>query len=90
MQLERLKRQSGEEIARLKKEAERSKGENQERALKAEAARLQTEEEARQQTLSLSKQLEELHMEQEIKVCDKEDLCSAPPLHCSERLSCQS
>lgn len=68
MQLERLKGESDEEIAKLRRDVERSKEEIQELVLKAEMGRLQAEEEAKQQTLRLSEQLEEMHKKQEEEV----------------------
>ncbi len=70
MQLERLKRESGEEVTKLRRDLERSKEEARELALKAEMGRLQAEEEAKQRTLRLSEQLEEMHKKQEVEVCD--------------------
>ncbi|XP_026185221.1 coiled-coil alpha-helical rod protein 1 [Mastacembelus armatus] len=67
-QLERLKSESGEEIARLRRYVEKSKEEAQELALKAEMSRLQAEEAAKQQTLRLSEQLEEMQRRQEVEL----------------------
>lgn len=69
MQLERLKGESAEEITKLRRDVERSKEEAREVALKAEMGRLQAEEEAKQQTLRLSEQLEEMQKKQEMEVC---------------------
>lgn len=69
LQLVRLKSESAEEIASLKRGVERSKEEAQELALKAEMGRLQAVEEAKQQTLKLSAQLEEMQKKQEVEVC---------------------
>lgn len=71
MQLDRLKRESGEEITKLRRDVARSKEEAQELALKAEMGRLQAAEEAKQQTLRLSEQLEEMQKKQEVEVCGK-------------------
>lgn len=65
MQLERLKRESGEEISKMRGNAERSK----EEAREAELGRLQAEEEAKKQAFRLSEQLEEMQKKQEIEVC---------------------
>ncbi|XP_071317341.1 coiled-coil alpha-helical rod protein 1 [Trachinotus anak] len=67
-QLERLKAESGEEIKRLRRDVERRKEETQELALKAEMGRLQAEEEAKQQSLRLSEQLEEKQRKQEVEL----------------------
>ncbi|KAE8287857.1 Coiled-coil alpha-helical rod protein 1 Alpha-helical coiled-coil rod protein [Larimichthys crocea] len=77
-QLERLKGESDEEIAKLRRDVERSKEEIQELVLKAEMGRLQAEEEAKQQTLRLSEQLEEMHKKQE------EELQQLNASHCAE------
>lgn len=69
LQLERLKSESAEEIASLRRDVEGSKEETQELALKAEMSRLQAEEEAKQQTLKLSEQLEEMQRKQKVEVC---------------------
>lgn len=69
LQHERLKGESGEQITKLKRDIERSKGEAQELALKAEMGRLQAEEEAKRRTLRLSQQLEEMQKKQEVEVC---------------------
>lgn len=69
MQLERLKGESDEEVKKMRRAVERSKEEARELALKAEMGRLQAEEEAKQQTLRLSEQLEEMHKKQEVEVC---------------------
>lgn len=74
MQLERLKSESGEEIARLRSDVERKKEEARELALKAEMGRLQAEEEAKQQTLRLSEHLEEMLKKQEVEVCAQGNL----------------
>lgn len=71
MQLERLKRESGEDITKLKRDVTRSEEEAQELTLKAEMSRLQVVEEATQQTLRLSKQLEEMQKKQGMQVCGK-------------------
>ncbi|XP_031176268.1 coiled-coil alpha-helical rod protein 1 isoform X2 [Sander lucioperca] len=67
-QLDRLKRESGEEITKLRRDVARSKEEAQELALKAEMGRLQAAEEAKQQTLRLSEQLEEMQKKQEVEL----------------------
>ncbi|XP_038565124.1 coiled-coil alpha-helical rod protein 1 [Micropterus salmoides] len=67
-QHERLKGESGEQITKLKRDIERSKGEAQELALKAEMGRLQAEEEAKRRTLRLSQQLEEMQKKQEVEL----------------------
>ncbi|XP_044079620.1 coiled-coil alpha-helical rod protein 1 [Siniperca chuatsi] len=67
-QHERLKGESGEEITKLRRDVERSKEEARELALKAEMGRLQAEEEAKQQTLRLSEQLEEMQKKQEVEL----------------------
>lgn len=69
LQHERLKSEFAEEIARLRRDVERSKEEAQGLALKAETARLQAEEETKQQTLKLSEQLQEMQRKQEVEVC---------------------
>lgn len=69
LQLERLKGESAEEITKLRRDVERSKQEARELALKAEMGRLQAEEQAKQQSLRLSEQLEEMHKKQELEVC---------------------
>ncbi|KAJ4930422.1 hypothetical protein JOQ06_019424 [Pogonophryne albipinna] len=71
-QLERLKRESGEEITKLKRDVA------QELTLKAEMSRLQVVEEAKQQTLRLSKQLEEMQKKQGMQL----QLLNAS--HCAE------
>ena len=71
MQLERLKRESGEEITKLRRDVTRSEEEAQELTLKADMSRLQVVEEAKRQTLRLSKQLEEMQKKQEMQVCGK-------------------
>lgn len=68
-QLERLKAESEEEITRLRRDAERSKEESRELALKVEMGRLQAVEEAKQQTLRLLEQLEEFRKNKEVEVC---------------------
>lgn len=68
-QLERLREESAEENTRLQKDAERSKEEARECALRAEMCRLQAEESAKQQALTLSEQLSELHKKHEVEVC---------------------
>ncbi|XP_034060155.1 coiled-coil alpha-helical rod protein 1 isoform X5 [Gymnodraco acuticeps] len=77
-QLERLKRESGEEITKLKRDVTRSEEEAQELTLKAEMSRLQVVEEAKQQTLRLSKQLEEMQKKQGMQL----QLLNAS--HCAE------
>ncbi|XP_029925514.1 coiled-coil alpha-helical rod protein 1 isoform X2 [Myripristis murdjan] len=62
-----LERESGEEIARLRRDVERSREEARELALRAETFRLQLEEEAKQQTLRLSEQLEQTQRKHEIE-----------------------
>lgn len=82
LQLDRVTRESAEEIAMLSSDVERSKAEAQELVLKAEMTRLQAEEEAKQQTYKLSEQLEEMQRRQEMEVCmqrnfnHNSDLCS--------------
>lgn len=53
---------------RLRRDAERSKEEARECATRAEMCRLQAEEEAKQQALTLSEQLSELHQKHEVEV----------------------
>nr|XP_033955203.1 coiled-coil alpha-helical rod protein 1 isoform X2 [Pseudochaenichthys georgianus] len=77
-QLERLKRESGEDITKLKRDVTRSEEEAQELTLKAEMSRLQVVEEAKQQTLRLSKQLEEMQKKQGMQL----QLLNAS--HCAE------
>ncbi|KAK5887936.1 hypothetical protein CesoFtcFv8_016491 [Champsocephalus esox] len=77
-QLERLKRESGEEITKLKRDVTRSEEEARELTLKAEMSRLQVVEEAKQQTLRLSKQLEEMQKKQGMQL----QLLNAS--HCAE------
>ncbi|TDH04819.1 hypothetical protein EPR50_G00136380 [Perca flavescens] len=67
-QLDRLKRESDEEITKLRKDIARSKEEAQELALKAEMGRLQAAEEAKQQTIRLSEQLENMQKKQEVEL----------------------
>ncbi|XP_071772744.2 coiled-coil alpha-helical rod protein 1 [Centroberyx gerrardi] len=67
-QLERLQRESGGEIASLRRDVERSREEAQELTLKAEMARLQAGEEAKQHTLRLSEQLEESQRKQAMEL----------------------
>ncbi|XP_041864972.1 coiled-coil alpha-helical rod protein 1 isoform X2 [Melanotaenia boesemani] len=67
-QFEKLKAESVEETTKLKRVAEKSKEESRELALKAEMSRLQTEEEAKQQALRLSEQLDELKIKQEMQL----------------------
>lgn len=52
----------------MRRDVERSKEEAQELALKAEMCRSHTEEEAKQQSLRVSQQLEEMHKKQEVEV----------------------
>lgn len=68
-QLDRLRGESAEENTRLRRDAERSKEEARECALRAEMRRLQAEEEAKQQALTLSEQLSELHKKHDVEVC---------------------
>lgn len=68
-QLERLRGESAEEQTRLRRDAERSKEEARESALRAEMCRSQAEESAKQQALTLSEQLSELHKKHELEVC---------------------
>ncbi|KAK1883202.1 Coiled-coil alpha-helical rod protein 1 [Dissostichus eleginoides] len=77
-QLERLKRESGEEITKLRRDVTRSEEEAQELTLRAEMRRLQVVEEAKQQTLRLSKQLEEMQKKQGMQL----QLLNAS--HCAE------
>eukprot|EP00064_Thunnus_orientalis_P007077 superscaffoldBa00000766_g7096 len=65
-QLERIKRESGEEFAKMRKAVERSKEEARELALKAEMGRLQAEEEAKRHALRVSEQLAEMQKKQEL------------------------
>lgn len=74
LQLERLKSESDEEIARLSRDVERRKEEAWELALKAEMGRSQAEEKAKQQTLRLSEHLEEMQRKQEVEVCAQANL----------------
>ncbi|XP_032389850.1 coiled-coil alpha-helical rod protein 1 isoform X2 [Etheostoma spectabile] len=67
-QLERLKRESDEEITKLRRDVARSKEEAQDLALKAEMGRLQAAEKAKQQTIRLSEQLEEMQKKQELEL----------------------
>ncbi|KAF1378733.1 hypothetical protein PFLUV_G00193580 [Perca fluviatilis] len=67
-QLDRLKRESDEEITKLRRDVARSKEEAQELALKAEMGRLQAAEEAKQQTIRLSEQLEKMQKKQEVEL----------------------
>ncbi|XP_070773896.1 coiled-coil alpha-helical rod protein 1 [Enoplosus armatus] len=67
-QHEKLKGETGEEITKLRRDLERSKEEARELALKAEMGRLQAEEEAKQQTLRLSGQLQEMQKKQEVEL----------------------
>ncbi|XP_074529279.1 coiled-coil alpha-helical rod protein 1 [Halichoeres trimaculatus] len=67
-QLERLKRESSEEITKLQRAFERSEEDSRELVLKAEMGRLQAEEEAKQQTLKLSEQLEEMRKKQKVEL----------------------
>ena len=71
MQLETLKKESGDEISKLRRDVARSKEVAQELALKAEMCRLQAAEEAKQQTRDLLEQLEEIQKKQEMEVCGK-------------------
>lgn len=71
LQLERLRRESGEELAKMRRDVERSKEEARELALKAEMCRLQTEEEAKKHTLRVSEQLAEMQKQHEREVCGK-------------------
>lgn len=68
-QLERLRGESAEENTKLRRDAERSKEEAQECALRAQMCRSQAEESAKQQALILSEQLSELHKKHEVEVC---------------------
>ncbi|XP_034745829.1 coiled-coil alpha-helical rod protein 1 isoform X2 [Etheostoma cragini] len=68
LQFERLKRESDEEITKLRRDVARSKEEAQDLALKAEKGRLQAAEEAKQQTIRLSEQLEEMQKKQELEL----------------------
>lgn len=68
MQLEQLQGGSAEEISKLRRDVERSKKEARELALKAEMDRLQAEEEAKQQTLRLTEQLEEMDKKHQVEV----------------------
>ncbi|KAL3042459.1 hypothetical protein OYC64_020401 [Pagothenia borchgrevinki] len=77
-QLERLKRESGEEITKLRRDVTRSEEEAQELTLKADMSRLQVVEEAKRQTLRLSKQLEEMQKKQGMQL----QLLNAS--HCAE------
>uniref|UniRef100_UPI0037E7D71B coiled-coil alpha-helical rod protein 1 n=1 Tax=Semicossyphus pulcher TaxID=241346 RepID=UPI0037E7D71B len=77
-QLERLKGEYCEEIAKLRRALERSEEDSRELVLKAEMGRLQAEEEAKQQTLKLSVQLEEMQKKQ------KAELQQLHNSHCAE------
>lgn len=68
-QLERLRGESAEENTKLRRDAERSKEAARECALRAEMCRSQAEESAKQQALTLSEQLSELHKKHEVEVC---------------------
>ncbi|XP_042288219.1 coiled-coil alpha-helical rod protein 1 isoform X1 [Thunnus maccoyii] len=76
-QLERLKRESGEEFAKMRKAVERSKEEARELALKAEMGRLQAEEEAKRHALRVSEQLAEMQKKQEVELQQLNDSHSA-------------
>lgn len=64
-----MRKEAAEENTRLRRDAERSEEEARECALRAEMCRLQAEEEAKQQALTLSEQLSELHQKHEVEVC---------------------
>lgn len=66
-----MRGQFTEENAKLRRDAERSKEEARECALKAEA-----EEGAKQQALRLSEQLTEIHKKQEVEVRTWQNLCN--------------
>ncbi|XP_069002796.1 coiled-coil alpha-helical rod protein 1 isoform X2 [Embiotoca jacksoni] len=66
-QFERLKAKSGEEISKWRKDVEKYKEESRELALKAEMGRLQAKEDAKQQIMKLSEQLEEMQEKQEVE-----------------------
>ncbi|KAM7374170.1 hypothetical protein PAMP_006844 [Pampus punctatissimus] len=76
--LNRLKGESGEELAKMRRDVERSKEEAQELAIKAEMGRLQAEEEAKKQTLRVSVQLAEMQKKQEVELQQLNDS------HCAE------
>ncbi|XP_054482193.1 coiled-coil alpha-helical rod protein 1 [Anoplopoma fimbria] len=78
LQLERLKRESGEEITELRRDVVRSKEEAKELSLKAETGRLQAAEEAKRQILRLSVQLEEMQKKQTV------ELLQLKTSHCAE------
>ncbi|KAM4546325.1 coiled-coil alpha-helical rod protein 1 isoform 2-T2 [Fundulus diaphanus] len=78
LQLEKLQRESGEEITKLRRDVERSKELSRDLALQAEMSRVQAEEEARQQTLRLMEQIEELKKKQEV------ELQQLDASHCAE------
>lgn len=67
--MERFREETTEENTRLRRDAERSKEEARECALRAEMCRLRAEEEAKQQAVTLSEQLSELHQKHEVEVC---------------------
>lgn len=67
-QLERLSGESAEENTRLRRDAERSKEEARECALRAEMCRLHAEEDTKQQAVTLSEQLSKLHKNHEVEV----------------------
>ncbi|XP_069581639.1 coiled-coil alpha-helical rod protein 1 isoform X3 [Brachyistius frenatus] len=71
-QFERLKAKSGEEISKWRKDVEKYKEESRELALKAEMGRLQAKEDAKQQIMKLSEQLEEMQEKQEVERLNKE------------------
>lgn len=64
-----MKAEAGDEIMKLKRDVEKSNQESRELALKAEMGKLQVEEEAKQQTLKLSEQLEEMQKNRAVEVC---------------------
>lgn len=67
MQLNNLKKESNEEIKRLRRDVERGKEESRELALQAEMSRLQAEEN-KQQVLTLLEQLEEIKKKHDMQV----------------------
>uniref|UniRef100_A0A3Q2TXV1 Coiled-coil alpha-helical rod protein 1 n=1 Tax=Fundulus heteroclitus TaxID=8078 RepID=A0A3Q2TXV1_FUNHE len=78
LQLEKLQRESGEEITKLRGDVERSKELSRDLALQAEMSRAQAEEEAGQQTLRLMEQIDELKKKQEV------ELQQLDASHCAE------
>ncbi|XP_030602462.1 coiled-coil alpha-helical rod protein 1 [Archocentrus centrarchus] len=67
-QLDRLKAESDKEMTKMRRDVEQSKEESRDLALKVEMGRLQAEEEAKQQTLRLFEQLEEVRKNKEVEL----------------------